>query len=196
MENGLQHMNLLKWAGIGLLVSMLSCKSTQRVVKYVNENADFENYHTFSLVHYKTGKKELTDQGKSFLNEIESEITGIMEERGYQKASKGDLILRYETISGINTTTNAPNYYGNPYLYDPYDPMNQRRTQKHLVGLLLIELKDSETKKLVWQGSVDLKYSNDEAANRDLVVDSIHRIFSTYPYKAGSKQPLDFEEDR
>lgn len=181
---------------VGILLLMISCKAPQKVVKYVNQNADFENYHSFSMVNYKTAKKELTQEGNTFINEIESEINDIMLDRGYTQTRKGDLILRYETVSGINTTTSAPNYYGNPYYYDPYDPMNQRRTQKHLVGLLLIELKDARTKKLVWQGSIDLKYSKDEIENRNLVKKSIRRIFSTYPYRAGSHQPMEMNVEK
>lgn len=174
--------NILLLLSLGIL---LSCSAPQNVIRYVNHEANFKNYHSFTIVNYKSEKREYTREGNNFLSELEGEIIKAMNDRNYQRQEDADLIVRYETVSGMKTRTSAPNYYGNPY-YDPYDPMNWNRTVKYVEGILLIEIKDNKTKKLVWQGSLDLKYSKSVEENRILVKNSVVKIFETYPYAAGS----------
>lgn len=175
-----------------LLILMVigACSAPQKVIQFVNKEADFKNYYSYRIINYKTEKKgTYSANGTAFFNELESEISKEMSDRSYTKEKNADLVVRYETATGIKTSTNAPNYNGNAYNYDPYG-VNQNRQRKSLEGLLLLEIKD-KSKKLVWQGSMDIKFSKDLEENRTLLKNAVHRIFETFLYRAGNDQPVE-----
>ena len=106
--------------------------------------------------------------------------------------------MRYELISGVESGVNYnnnSNHYRNTGrgYYNPfYDPYNYApRSSRHIEGILLLEIKERKTRKLVWQGSLDLKYSKKSSnSNLELLKNTLFKIFKTYPYIAGNEEPV------
>lgn len=178
-------MKVVYWFIILLLIS--SC-STPKVIKYLNDELDYSQYHTYRLINYKSDDKSYAQEGLAFFTQVEEAITQNMTAKGYEKASKPDLIARYEIISTTATSQNNNNY--DPYSYrQSYYAPTYYEASKFTEGVILIELRDRKQKKLVWQGSLDLKYTKRIEAHVT-VLQSINQIFKTYPYQAGSNEPL------
>ncbi|MFT7031941.1 MAG: hypothetical protein ACJA2S_000437 [Cyclobacteriaceae bacterium] len=175
-------------------IFIASC-SASTVIQYIDEEADFKNYHTFKIINYKNDNKEYSSEGNAFVDSIEFYIDSQMRQRAYEVEVRPDLMVRYELISGVESEVDYSNsnFYGgrtnfnqfnNPYYYGP-------RETRHIEGILLLEIKERKTKKLVWQGSLDLKYSKKKKdSNLGLMQDAITEIFTTYPYMAGRSQPI------
>lgn len=176
----------------GVLIA--SC-SASNVIQYLDEEANFKDYNTFKIINYKNDNKQYSSEGNAFVDSIEFYIESQMRHRTYEVAVKPDLMVRYELISGVESEVDYSNsnYYGNrvyanpfynPYFYGP-------RETRHIEGILLLEIKERKTKKLVWQGSLDLKYSKKKKdSNLGLMRDAIVQIFETYPYMAGDSKPI------
>lgn len=167
-----------------VLLYIQSCAPT-KVVKFLNDELDYSQYHTYRLIHYKSDDKSFSSEGIAFYTEIETAIDQNMAAKGYQTADRADLIARYEIISTTVTESNSRN--SDPYGYNTYT--FSRNARKHTEGIVLIELRDRKQKKLVWQGSLDLKYTARDEANLT-VLESINQIFETYPYQAGSNDRI------
>ncbi|UXX78939.1 DUF4136 domain-containing protein [Reichenbachiella carrageenanivorans] len=178
-------MKVVYWFIILLLIS--SC-STPKVIKYLNDELDYSQYHTYRLINYKSDDKSYSQEGLAFFTQVEEAITQNMTAKGYEKANKPDLIARYEIISTTASSSNSNNNYYDPYsYYQPYYAPTFYETSKFTEGVILIELRDRKQKKLVWQGSLDLKYTKRIEAHL-AILESINKIFKTYPYLAGANE--------
>ncbi|MEQ6120229.1 DUF4136 domain-containing protein [Reichenbachiella sp. MALMAid0571] len=177
-------------------LALCSCASS-KVIQYLDEGSDFKEYHTFKIINFKTDNKEYSNEGNAFVDSVETYIANEMQAKGYVPDNKSDLLVRYELISGVESEVNYnnSNYYRNPGrgyyspFYDPYfyGPSSSR----HIEGILLLEIKERKTRKLVWQGSLDLKYSKKSSDNNlELLKNTLLKIFKTYPYEAGSDKPV------
>lgn len=178
-------MRLTLWFIIFILIQ--SC-APSKVIKFLNSELDYSKYHTYRLINYKSDDKSYAADGMAFYNEIENGIKQNMQAKGYEPADRPDLIARYEIVSTTATETRNQNY--DPYGYNYYIPPT---TKKFTEGIVLIELRDRKEKKLVWQASLDLKYNMRGEAKLTLL-QSINRIFETYPYQAGSNDQVPTEQ--
>ena len=181
---------LLAIAGIFLV----AC-SASNVIQYLDEEANFKDYHSFKIINYKNDNKAYSAEGNAFVDSVEFYINGQMKHRAYEEAVRPDLMVRYELISGVESEVDYgnSNFYGGRTFYSPfYDPYYYGpRETRHIEGILLLEIKERKTKKLVWQGSLDLKYSKKKKdSNLGLMQDAIITIFETYPYMAGKSEPI------
>ncbi|SMD39129.1 protein of unknown function [Reichenbachiella faecimaris] len=172
-------------------IILLLCQTcaTPKVIKFLNDELDYSKYYTYRLIHYKSDDKSYSPEGMAFFGEIEMAISQNMAAKGYEQADKPDLIARYEIVSTTVTESNTRNY--DPYGYNNYYfPQDAR---KHTEGIILIELRDRKQKKLVWQGSLDLKYKMKKEVQLTML-ESINIIFESYPYQAGSNERITSEK--
>ena len=183
-----------------IISGLISCATQQNVVSFTNEDAKFKTYESYNIVNYKKGEQNYSLQGELLVNKIENGISNEMLKKNYNKSTTPDIIVRYEIISNVNVETNNsnnPQYnsYSRANHYNQYNP-NDRffNTPRNIVeGVLLIELKDRITKKLIWQASLDLKYSKKKNSEEDMLSNAIKIIFGKYQYEAGSDQPIQEE---
>lgn len=181
----------MRFAGRYILLATLvvSC-GPAKVVEFLNPEMDYSDYSSYRLINFKSDQKDYSQEGLALFNQIEQEIEINMEIKGFESSNKEpDLIVRYELMSTTTTESQVnSNYYYDPYYY--YTPPS--RAVNYTDGLLLIEFRDRNKKKLVWQASLDLRYSKKETPEM-VLKKSIDRIFETYPYQAGSNQALPSE---
>ena len=162
-----------------VLISLLISCSGPRVVSFLNDEMDLRDYHSYKLIGFKADEN-FDVQGMVFFNQLEKAIVQNMDERLFDRSDRPDLILRYEIVTSQRTENQTSNYY-DPYAY--YRPQFNY-TVSYTEAVLLIEFRDRRKKKLVWQGSLDLDLTKGKPS--DLIGPAVNKIFSTYPYQAGS----------
>jgi len=177
-----------------LLAIILSSCAPPRVIQFLNENLDFSEYQTYRMINYKSNDKSFSVTGSAIFNRLETAIDSNLTVRNYQMADEPDIVVRYEIISTIETQTNNQRY--DPYNSSSYyfsPPYNYNNNAKKITqGVLLIEFRDKKKKKLIWQGSLDLKFSK-KSTPADVITAAVDRIFTTYPYQAGNNDTRNAE---
>ncbi len=171
---------MYRWLSIFSFILISACSG--RVINFVNEDAPLKTYDTYVLVGLK-GKNvgEAPDQAAVF-RRIEGYIINEMARRQYTKTDNDpDLILRYEIVSGTRTERNNNNM---SFYYVP--PPNNRQVVE---SVILLELTDRKTKKLVWHASLDLREHSRLTKRKDPLQAAFQTMFNTYPYRAGSDEP-------
>ncbi|MFK7954329.1 MAG: DUF4136 domain-containing protein [Ekhidna sp.] len=171
-----------KWMLLSL-TSMLFC-CTPKAISYINSEAKFNQFETFRVVSTRLDGKTESEKKSSFSN-LKDEIINQMTLRSYiQSNIKPDLTLRYELSSTSRSSqNNNPNNTLNNALGFPPN-FNSRTIHE---SILLLELYDDQ-KKLVWQGSYDLKNEKKEKKASIAIKNAVDIIFTSYPYMANSNK--------
>lgn len=163
-------------SSIILLFFLISC--SPKVISYVSERASFSQYNTYYLLNTK---KTGSASGDDITPRLEQAIKSNMGYRGYEEdLEMPDLLLRYELISSTRSEVNVT---GSPYSYVgniSYRTFNE--------SILLLELKDRKTDKLVWQASIDMRDHSDIRKKKDPLRSAVNKLFETYLYRAGQAQ--------
>lgn len=173
---------------------MIGSCSSYRVVTFTNDASSFKSYHHYKLEHLKTKANQDSTQKPEVIIRLEDAMHQQMTERRYQSVGESpDLLLRYEIISNQQTEYNVDRYAYRPSVFNPYGYYYDLNERNFTESILLLELKDAATGKVVWQGSLDLRYNRRSKKTDDLITDAVIRIFATYRYTAGSDVPLAVE---
>ena len=172
-----------------LLFSQIAC-STPRVITFYNEKIDFSKYNTFRVVNPTSEKEDFSEDAQETLDRLEGAIMDQMEKRGYQLSHSADVLVYYRILIDQQTdyrVDSYPSYYDYYRGYAYYDVRKNQYDQ----GTLSIELKDAESRKLIWQGTLDLKVKSRSKVSKDEIVDqTIGTIFGQYPFEAGKSEPV------
>lgn len=158
-----------------------SCST--KVIHFVNEDADFESYSNYLILNFKVADRQFSKEGKALLTQLEEELRMEMSRRAYKEVNRvePDLLLRYELIASTTTRTDVNQV--------PFSGFVRVDTQVFYESALLVELTDRRTKKLVWQGSADLKSYVKKNKETQILQAAVKNIFRTYPYLAEKATP-------
>jgi len=182
------------------------CKSIE-VMSFYSQGADFSDYYTFTVEDPLAKNNDYSVKGAESQQLIINAIASEMEQRGYEYVEqRHDLIVSYVIVldNKIDYDVNRYNsfygrrsiYYdsfGNPYFYR-YNTVSAREYKE---GTLIIEIKQRKKKKLVWQGSVDLRINKRSKKSKDQIVEeTINLIFTEYPFEAGKDEPVLISENK
>ncbi len=169
---------MIRW----LFFLLFATGCTVRVVQFINDDANFRSYRSYALLGLKGQNVSAESENSELLQRIEKFINAEMARRDYQINDNPDLVLRYEIVSSTQTESRNTNPYLNPYYYPPsYRTITE--------SIILLEMTDYNTKKLVWQASLDLREHNKITKRKDALQVAITNIFNTYLYRAGSRTP-------
>jgi len=160
-------------------LSFSSCNSI-RVYSDFDSEIDFSNYQSFAF--YKTGidKVEISDiDKKRILKSIEKNLI----QKGMTISESPDLLVNISTKSSENIYID--NSYYSPYYsgwYPYYYGRNYRRVSHTTSeGVLYIDIIDTKSKQLVWQGK-GIGFLSSNRMNRDELVEGyVNKILSVYP---------------
>ncbi|MEM6831796.1 MAG: hypothetical protein AAF551_14895, partial [Bacteroidota bacterium] len=133
-----------------LVICVLFASCTPRVVHFLNSNVSYQDLNTYRLVNVKVNKRNLSREAAQLLDLIESSIQFQMSDKRMYEVSNvsPDLILRYEFISNTNSqVTQNTGFFQFP----------STNIQTVYESVILLEL--LHDKKLVWQGSYDMRQS-------------------------------------
>ncbi|MBT2159651.1 DUF4136 domain-containing protein [Zobellia laminariae] len=135
-----------------VLLFLSSCTSV-RVLSDYDKEANFDSYKTYAF--YKTGidKAQISDLDKKrILRAIEAEMTN----RGFSKSENPDILVSIFTKEKEQVDI-YNNYWGggwgwSPYYWGPGWGGGGNNVSTRTEGSLYIDLIDSKSKELVWQG--------------------------------------------
>ena len=166
------------------------CASNPVSTDYDN-SADFAKYRSFNFVAQQSAEGE---QYQSLLDKrLEASITNEMQSRGYSLAAAGtaaELSVDYHAhVEEKQKVVSSPEpvHWGRGW-YDPWPAYNNNvRTVDYKQGTLIINLVDTANKQMVWQGTMQGTVKRSSIENPGpAVADAVARMFSEYPFKAGS----------
>ena len=172
---------------ITFLISLIlaSCGSV-RVASDYDSEADFSKYKTFAF--YKSGidKVEISDiDKKRILKSIQSSLLN----KGLTINEKPDVLINISTKSSeniyIDNTFYSPYYTG---WYPNYGRGHRQVAYSTSEGALYIDVIDTKTKQLIWQGKGTGVLSSSKKTNRDVLVSSfVTKILEVYPPEINTK---------
>lgn len=172
---------MFRW--LFLLLFVVSCNP--KIVHYINTKARFTAYQSYVILAGKSSSAAELKDSTSLMWRIEEQIKNQLEMRGYkQNNDKPDLIVRYDVVS--NTETRTPM---SPYPFGYYSYFNTMNMQTFTQSIILIEILDEKTTKLVWQSSLDMRDLDMKQKKKDPVNGAIQHLFTTYLYRSGSAKP-------
>ncbi|RED94358.1 uncharacterized protein DUF4136 [Marinoscillum furvescens DSM 4134] len=167
---------------LGGIISLIFWSCSPKVIHFTNEKARFAAYETYEIVNYKSGQREISAEGVEVQSIIASELEKQMDERSYRRVSNDpELILRYELVSAQRSeVTERTSFYNFNY--------REYTIRTILESVILLELTDRTTGKLVWQASVDLNKYAKKDSKEEILKDAIAMLFDTYLYRAKSNR--------
>ena len=178
-------MKALKISLLMLLFLIASCSSI-RVTSDYDTTTDFSKYKTFAF--YKSGidKVEISDiDKKRILKSIQSSLLN----KGLTINENPDVLINISTKSSeniyIDNTFYSPYYTG---WYPNYGRGHRQVAYSTSEGALYIDVIDTKTKQLIWQGKGTGVLSSSKKTNRDVLVSSfVTKILEVYPPEIETK---------
>ena len=175
-------MKTLKLLPLLLLFILGSCTSV-RVANDYDKKADFTTYKSFAFFKNGIDKLEISDLDKRrIMHAIEEDLTA----KGFAKSETPDLLVNIFTKSTEQVNVNQFNNgfgYGWGYGWSPFLWGGHSSVYTSTEGTLFIDLIDSKSKQLVWQGegSGDLTKNTEKKDQR--VKEFVSQIMAQYPPK-------------
>ncbi|OAB79689.1 DUF4136 domain-containing protein [Cochleicola gelatinilyticus] len=172
-------MKALKFLPLLVLFVFASCTSV-RVASDYDKKANFNSYGSFAF--YKPGidKAKISDLDKKrILRAIESAMTS----KGMIKSESPDLLVSIFTKERERVDVYNNNFgYGwgwNPWFYGNYGNSVSRSTE----GSLYIDLIDTKTNELVWQGigTASLHTGSDIDKKDERIREIVNEVLAEYP---------------
>src|SRR5258705_6128169 len=169
-----------------------SCGVTTHVEAAAGVN--FNNYKTFGWANGNGEKKEDADNG-IVDNNIKNAITSQLESKGWTEATQNpDVILDYNVMVEKKVNQVSEPVYSYPYTHYYYNGWRRRRGYMYypndLVGYhtynvpfkegtLTVNMVDTKTNKLIWQGSAQGDVSNKTVTTGEMQTD-VTSIFKKF----------------
>jgi len=140
-----------------------------------DKNADFSHYKTYSWI-----KAQANDQ--LWQQRIQDAVDNALQSKGLQKVeSGGDL-----GVAAVGSTRNQQEYQT---FYDGlggwyWQGFGEQTTtvQNYPVGSLIVDLFDSNSKRLVWRGTASAALSQDPSKNEKKLDHDVSKMFEKYPH--------------
>jgi hypothetical protein len=167
-----------------LYVLAVSCGSTLKVTNDFDRNANFSSYKTFSVYSVKTTGSVSQLNADRIVNAIKADLSG----KGFKYVeSNGDLTINAITILKDKQSISAsPNYYGYGGLYRPYGYYGGMgntsvTTYSYKDGSLTIEMVDTKTTKMVWQGIGNKEIDKVSKDPDGAIKAAVSKILASFP---------------
>ena len=161
------------------LVLIFNSCGTIKVAADYDSEVDFTNYKTYAF--YKTGidKVEISDiDKKRILKSIKKSLTN----KGMSINEKPDLLINISTKSSENIYID--NSFYSPYYtgwYPYYGRSHSRVAYSTSEGALYIDVIDTKSKQLIWQGK-GIGVLSSKKTNRDELIENfVNKILDVYP---------------
>ncbi len=180
---------------LGMLIVMLvatACSHKITVSYDYDKNADFSSYKTYSFYGWAKGSDQVINRFNQ--ETIENAVAKELNDRGLKYVQEGgdlmvSLFVQFDKKQGVQAYTD--HYAAGPYAYR-YGPgwgwgygfsTTHYHEYDYVVGTLVIDILDQQTKKLIWQG-VGSKTVDEKPNNREYgIKKAVHMIMMKYPVK-------------
>lgn len=136
-------------------LTLLSCSSI-RVFSDYDSSVDFNTYKTYAFLKPGIDEVEVSDLDKK---RILKAIETTLESKGFTKSENPDLLINLAIKSSNDVYINQNNWWGTPFGFGygygwgwGWPNNNIATVSSQTNGMLFIDLIDTKTKQLVWQG--------------------------------------------
>ncbi|MDN6280751.1 MAG: DUF4136 domain-containing protein [Psychroflexus sp.] len=171
-------MKALKLLGLFTFIALLSACSSVKVATDYDKEVDFETYESFAF--YKPGIDEakISDLDKKrILRAIDLELTA----EGFTKTEEPDFLISIFTESREEINV-YQNNYGYTWGWSPYYYGHQHNTvTSNTEGTLYIDVIDTETNQLIWQGMGSGFLESDIDKKNERINEIVHEIIAQFP---------------
>ncbi|WP_430400192.1 DUF4136 domain-containing protein [Flavobacterium sp.] len=154
---------------------LASCSSV-RVNSDYDKKVNFENYKTYAFLKSGVDKVEISDLDKK---RILRSIDDVMATKGFTKDSNPDLLISIFTKE--KERVDVYNSFGFGWGWNPWWGMNYTNVSTTPEGVLFIDLIDSKTKELVWQGEGSGYLTKDTHKKDERIYTFVSKILEQYP---------------
>ncbi len=167
-------MSRLSFILIVWVIILMSGCGTIKVVSHQTPNTNLSDYETYNIID----NENFSANNMQEKDKLEAAILKEMDSLGYNFQETADLQVNYQIILGSATDIRQDQrffpYRGNYYRYNTVD------VSYYHEGILLIEIKENVSRRIIWQGSLDLKY-NRRSKSKKSIQELIGLIFDTFP---------------
>jgi len=169
---------------LGSVLLVGACASTPNTHSNVDVTADFSKYQTFGFFEELATDK--ADYESTETRYLKNAVTREMKMRGISLSDQPDLRINFyinskDKIRSRQTPT-AGGYYG--YRGSHYGAWGgyETRIDQYTEGTLNIDVVDVRSKKLVWEGAIVGRVTEDVLNNLEAVLDeAVHEIYKSFP---------------
>lgn len=185
-----------RWLAVAALFLVGACASTPNTTFNVAPGVDFSQYSTFGFF----SPLATDDEGYESLlsNFLKVATAQQLDARGLSYSDTPDLKINFyvhtqeKLRSRSYPTTSAYYAYRDPFFYDPWIayPTYETRIDQYTQGTLNIDVVDTSTQKLVWEGMVTGRVTDESVRNLEASIDkAVADIMADFPRSpAGASQ--------
>ena len=163
-------------AGLALAAAgLLGCTTID--TGYSSVDADYSNYHTFAQAPVPTELPTgLPGFNPIIVSNIQTYIANTLEQKGFRMVSMddADVVVRFSVSGKPQTDVWGTSGYG------WYGGGGTVQTTHYVLGTMVIDIFDTEKKKLVWHGWGSAKLFVSQA-DGSLAPKAVTKILSTFP---------------
>jgi hypothetical protein len=167
----------------GIMLLLAGIASAQQVKTDYDRSANFAQYKTYSWEHVKTQDTLNVDRIKSAVN------TALAAKGLTQVDSGGEIsIVAVEMTQNQQTLNTFYNGFGGGWGWRRFGGglgEATTTTETYKVGTLVVDLFDSNTKKLLWRGSSSDTLSNNSDKNIKNLDKGVEKMFKKFPPGSG-----------
>ncbi|MDH4059017.1 MAG: DUF4136 domain-containing protein, partial [Cyclobacteriaceae bacterium] len=170
---------------VNLLLVAAACSSLKVTYDY-DKQANFANYKTYSYTNDALNLPIGDLNRDRVINAIDAEMTA----KGFSKSDSPDVLIdlhvKAEEKVDATATTTGPGYgYGGPWRYGYGGGFSTTSINyyEYVEGTLFVNMIDSSTEKIVWQGRGTKTIDEDASASKreQNINYAIKQIFTKYP---------------
>lgn len=172
---------------VALLMAVGGCASTPNTMSNADPTVDFSKYRTFGFFE----PLATDEQGYESLvsNFLKVSMAQELAKRRLEYAESPDLKVNFY----INTKEKLRSYtvpsmgyydYRDPFFYDPWPayPAHETRIDQYTEGTLNIDIVDTSTNKLVWEGMASGRVTDTAIRELEKTIDeAVAAIMANYP---------------
>ncbi len=177
---------------LGTTLLIGACASAPNTYSNVDSAVDFTRYKTFGYYEkLATDKKDYESTESRYLK---AAVTREMESRGFIHAESPDLKINFyiESEEKIRSrqTPSAGGYYGYRGSYYGAWGGYETRIDQYTEGTLNIDVVDPRTEKLVWEGAMVGKITQEVLENLEAAInEAVAVIYMRFPVQAVNEIP-------
>ncbi len=163
---------------------IVSCNPTLKVSSDYDKSVNFSAYKTFGMYYLVSSRNVNQLNEDRIWNSIRVEMT----KKGYvENNNNPDLLVNAVTVlknkKYLSATTSNYGYGGfyRPYGYWGAPGYATVRTYDYKVGSLVIDVVDTKTNKLVWEGTGNAEFENKPKNPEDAINNAVNKILAAFP---------------
>jgi Domain of unknown function (DUF4136) len=179
-------MQRVVFAVMAMMFLFAGRSSAQQVKIDYDRGADFSHYKTYSWEHVKT--KDALD-----VDRIKSSVNAALAAKGWtQVDSGGDVsIVAIEMTQNQQTLNTFYDGFGGGWGWRRFGGGGfgeaTTTTETYKVGTLIVDLFDTQTKKLLWRGTSSDTLSNNSDKNIKNLDKGVEKLFKQFPPGSSKK---------